>query len=81
MKKILLALPLLGLSCLSSPATADQDLWCAVIGGHGEEVCSFRTLAECREAISEAGGVCSPNLGYNRRDAGVTARHHRALRF
>ena len=81
MKNALLALPLLGLSFLASPAHADPYLWCAVSGPGGSEVCSFRTLAECRDAISQMGGVCSPNLTYNRRDAGGTARRHHALRY
>jgi hypothetical protein len=80
MKRTLLALPLLGLGLLSPPAHADPYLWCAVTGP-GNEVCSFRTLAQCREVISEVGGACSPNLAYSRRDVGTTARRHHALRY
>jgi hypothetical protein len=81
MKKALLGLPILGASLFASPASADPYLWCAVTGAQGSEVCAFRTLAECREAISEFGGVCSPNLAYDRCDTASNSRRHHALRY
>ena len=52
---------------LASPSHADPSRWCAEYGGFfggGGTNCYFRTLQQCRAAISGNGGYCRPNTFY-----------------
>jgi hypothetical protein len=67
----------------AAPALAAQPdpyLWCAVYDSSGAENCFYKTLEQCRAAIS-GGGACSPNLAYDRRANGGLGRRHHALRY
>jgi len=74
------ALSLLGLGLLGTPSHADPYLWCAVYGTDSGQDCYFKTLEQCR-AATVAGGACSPNLAYDRRDTDGYGRRHHALRY
>jgi len=66
MQKIALTLALpLALLAVTSSARADPYRWCAEYGGrNGGTNCYFRTLTQCRAAISGNGGFCRPNQFY-----------------
>jgi hypothetical protein len=74
----LFALSLLGVSLFSAPGHADPYRWCVVYGGNGGESCYFKTLEECRAAIT-FGGECNPNASYSEPDS--LGRHHHAIRY
>jgi len=64
MKRALLAF---GLLLLATPSHADPYRWCAEYGGAfggGGTNCYFRTLSQCRQAVSGVGGFCRPNQFY-----------------
>lgn len=48
-------------------AKADPYRWCADYGAResGARNCYFHTIAQCRAAVSGAGGYCTPNPFYN----------------
>jgi len=68
----------------AAPALAAQQtdpyLWCAVYDSSGAENCFYKTLEQCRAAIT-GGGACSPNLAYDRSAKGGLGRRHHALRY
>src|SRR5205085_341121 len=54
----------------SEPAKADPYPWCAQYGGGqngGAANCYFRTIEQCRAAISGMGGWCMPNQFFDGR--------------
>lgn len=67
------------LAAAATPGTASADTyrWCAQYGGKsGATNCYFRTLEQCRAAISGLGGFCQPNNFYTGPDEPRRKRRH-----
>ncbi len=65
MRKFILAA---GLLVCASAAQADPYPWCAQYGGGrsgGASNCYFKTIQQCRAAVSGVGGFCRPNMFYD----------------
>jgi hypothetical protein len=61
------AVAALGLSAMPAAKAEVQYPWCAYYtgaDGDGGTNCGFTTLAQCRAAISGAGGICDRNPMY-----------------
>lgn len=54
--------------------------WCANYGGRGGTNCYFSTFAQCRAAVSGAGGYCSQNTFYGA-SAGYASGSRRYRRY